>query len=411
MERLGPDPNVDFSFRKSHVAADGYEISLVDQFQKVRGDVSLEVERHLERVETSLERQKKSAQLGSFAVKEAAARAFYDTMLRPYLLKGTLHGGTKEKTFVPDQQYVDDFIHRLCEDGAASHMYVRLLQSRPGEQPNDTRVSFAALELLRTWSIRALIAKELGLNYGVNIIDETEAFDPGDAIGFTSDAVAQSHDAMARLLDENGVRDELFKIMRFDHQAKLYRGEERDELLGDEYDKKLITGIESTKQDLRLGIFSLNAIRAVMIHKLRRGDGFTNVSANTDMDYLSNFEPDEVAESLHISESFMSALEMREAAKRHVGQLGLQAAFPEFYGERVQMHTGISKSASRLSIQPNFKLLKGRLMTPGYSLPIYNGDATECLGLTSYNEHLSESYKVIYGPNGLPAALIKEDAM
>jgi hypothetical protein len=148
-----------------------------------------------------------------------------------------------------------------------------------------------------------------------------------------------------------------------------------------------------------------------MIHKLRHGDRFMNVSANTDLDYLTQFAENDIDESLLVSESFNSALEMRAAAKRHVGQAGLLAAFPEFYSGRQAFHWGISKKGDRVSMQPNFKVYKGRLVTPGYALPVYNEDGSEFLGLTSYAEHANGGRKVILGPNGLPAALIKEDAM
>lgn len=411
MERLLPPPDDEGGFRKSQSSTEGYSSALVNQFVEARGSIKPELERHLERAEQSLERNKKAARLGGFGIEQAAARAFYETMIRPYLLKGTLNGSSKEKTFAPDGTYVDDFVGRLCEGGAVSQMYIRLLQSRPGEAPTDSRVSFAAMELLRTWSIRALIAKELGLNYGVHIVDETEAFDHGDALGFTPDAVGESHNAMATLLDQYGLSEDTFAITPFSHQASLYRGADREAELGDEYDSLLEASIEKTKTDLRLGVFSLNAIRAVMIHKLRHGDAFTTVSANTDLDYLSDFAEGDVDESLLISESFNGALEMRAAAKRHVGQAGLMASFPEFYGDRATFHWGISKKGDRVSMQPNFKVYKGRLVTPGYALPIYSADGSECLGLTSYSEHANGGFRIILGPNGLPAALIKEDAM
>lgn len=408
MERLIPPPEGGFSR-----VSDGSEYApeLVKQFMEFRGDIKPELDRHIERAEISLERNKKAAQLGGYALEQAAARAFYETMVRPYLLKGTLHGGTKEKTFAPDKPYVDSFVESLCEGGAVSQMYIRLLQSRPGEAPADSRISFAALELIRTWGIRALVAKELGLEYGVHIIDETEAFDHGDELGFTSVAVGDSHDAMALLLNRFGLSEGAFKITPFSHQAGLYRGANRDSGLGGEYDALLGANTEKTRSDLRLGVFSLNAIRAVMIHKLRHGDRFTNVSANTDLNYLAQFDEKDVDESLLVSESFNSALEMRAAAKRHVGQTGLMAAFPEFYSNQTAFHWGISKKGDRVSMQPNFKTYKGRLVTPGYALPVYKDDGSECLGLTSYAEHVNDDHKVILGPNGQPAGLIKEGAM
>lgn len=411
MERLAPPPNIEGGFRKVSADSEDYAAALVQQFTEFRGDIAPDLNQHLERAEVSLERNEKAARLGGFAFEQAAARAFYETMIRPYLLKGTLNGDTKEKTFVPDGTYVDDFVERLCEGGAVSQMYIRLLQSRPGEVPADSRVSFAAMELVRTWGLRALVAKELGLNYGVQIIDETEAFDHGEELGFTAAAVSESHKAMTALLRQFGLSEEAFAITPFSRQAGLYRGAGRNAELGAEYDDLLEASIEKTRSDLRLGVFSLNAIRAVMVHKLRHGHRFTNVSANTDLDYLAQFTDADVNESLLVSESFNSALEMRTAAKRHVGQAGLMAAFPEFYNDRQAFHWGISKKGDRVSMQPNFKVHKGRLVTPGYALPIYNQDGNECLGLTSYSEHANDDFKVLLGPNGLPAGLVKEDAM
>ncbi len=116
-----------------------YGHRLVDDYWELRGGIDAEVAANLERAEPIIERHKKSAAMGKFATEQTAARAFYDVMVRPYLLKGTLTGATKEKTFSPDQTYIDDFVTKTLDEGVVSQMYIRLLQSRPGEKPSDSR--------------------------------------------------------------------------------------------------------------------------------------------------------------------------------------------------------------------------------------------------------------------------------
>jgi hypothetical protein len=383
-----------------------YSMRLVDDYLEFRGGIDAEVDEHLERAEQTVERHRKSASLGAFSIDEAAARAFYDTMIRPYLLKGKLNGDAKEKTFVPDKDYIDDFVSTLSQGSAVSQMYIRLLQSRPGEEPTDSRIGYGALELIRTWSVRTKVAAKLGLDYSVNIVDETEAFDHGEQLGFSKDAINDSYLAMGYLLDRYGISASEISITPFSRQASLYReGEAQDDVLTAKYEQLLEGNIEKTAEDLKTGIFSLSAIRAVMIHKLRHGDSFPNVSANRDFEYLSDFSKDDVDESLLVSESFNSALQMRQAAKQHIADVGLQAAFPEFFHDS-SFHWGISKKADRLSIQPNFKVHKGRLVTPGYALPLY-GEGQELMGLVSYTEHTNDGFETIHGPNDLPTALAK----
>lgn len=195
----------------------------------------------------------------------------------------------------------------------------------------------------------------------------------------------------------------------FSHQANLYRRPEQDSILASEYEQLVGYNLEKTRRDIWLGNFSLNAIRAVMIHKLRYGESFINVSSNTDLNYLSDFSHDDVDETLLISESFNSALQMRRAVKRYIGRMGLCVDFPEFFADRPLFHWGISKKAHRPFIQPNFKIYKGRLVSPGYALPVYSADTHECLGLTSYTEHSSGNFSVVIGPNGLPSALVERN--
>ncbi|MDB5186253.1 MAG: hypothetical protein JWL85_776 [Candidatus Saccharibacteria bacterium] len=386
-----------------------YGSHLVDDYWKMRGGIDDEVAAHLERVEPKMERHKKSATMGKFAVEEVAARAFYDIMVRPFLLKGNLNSSTKEKAFSPDEAYVDNFVASMLDNGAVSQMYIRLLQSRPGEKPTDSRIGYGALELLRTWAIRTRVAKKLGLDYSVNIVDETEAFDQGEQIGFTAEAITDSYDAMRYLLDRYGLGESDIRLTPFSNQASLYRGgENRDDDLAKEYEQLLESNIERTLEDIRLGVFSLSAIRVVMIHRLRHGDGFTSVSANRDFEYLTDFHQDNIDKTLSVSESFNSALQMRKAAKRHIGQAGLEGAFPEFFNNATVLHWGISKKGDRVSIQPNFKVYQGRLVTPGYALPVYGND-NQFLGLTSYSDHTTEGFDVVDGPNSLPTALIKRE--
>lgn len=407
---FGPDFSRDGDSATVKAQDGGYGPRLVDNYWKLRGGIDSEVAAHLDRVEPVMERHKKSANMGKFATEQVAARAFYDVLIRPYLLKGTLNSATKEKAFSPNQEYVDDFITKLLDGGATSQMYIRLLQSRPGEKPDDSRIGYGALELLRTWAIRTKVAGELDLDYAVNIVDETEAFDHAEQLGFTQEAVDDSYAAMSYLLDRYGLTEEDVRITPFSNQASLYRGHESlDEELAKEYDQLLEGNIEGTLEDIRMGVFSLSAIRVVMVHRLRYGEGFTSVSANRDFEYLKNFHRDDVDETLLVSESFNSALQMRKAARLHIGQRGLEAAFPEFFSDSALLHWGISKKADRLSIQPNFKVYKGRLVTPGYALPIYAEDGGQFAGLTSYSENISEDFNVINGPNDRPAGLIKRE--
>jgi len=386
----------------------GYARKLVDAFEKFRGGIEPEIAERLIEVKTSIERQKKAASLGSFAVEQATARAFFDTLVRPYLLKGNISRGSNKKTFVPDTTYKENFAKKLSDDGLIAQMYIRLLQSRPGEQPDDSRIGYGALELLRTWAIRLRVADEIGLDYSVNIVDETGAFDHGEQLGFTPEAMTDSYEAMELLLSGYGVKSGSLTITPFGHQASLYRGENAlDSTLMQEYERLLEANIKTTKGDLQQGIFSLGAIRAVMIHRLRYGDVFSNVSANRDFDYLTNFSPDDVDESLFISESFNGALQMRPAVKRRVGELGAQLQFPEFFSKQERLHWGISKKDDRLSIQPNFKAYKGQPVTLGYAIPVYSRDNGGFAGLTAYAEHSRGGFEVVNGPNELPVAVIE----
>ena len=175
-------------------------------------------------MEPILDKSVKRAKMGAYPKEEAFARAFYTGMIRPFLLRGTLQRESNEKTFAPDQTYVDGFSAAMSWQRVTSRMYVRLLQSRPGATQTDTRVSYGALEFLRTWAVRVRIAEELGLQYAVNIIDETSAFEPGGLLGFTPESIEESHHAMRIFIDSCRLPRSSLIVTPFSNQARLYRG-------------------------------------------------------------------------------------------------------------------------------------------------------------------------------------------
>lgn len=286
-------------------------------------------------------------------------------------------------------------------------MYIRLLQSRPGKLPEDSRITYGTLELLRTWSVRAKVAQTIGVNYDINMIDETTAFDHGDQLGFTAAAVDESYEAMSMLLAQYDITNNL-TISPFVHQTLFYRGETKQPELSAEYEGILSQNIRRTTDEIKVGSLSLSSIRAVMIQRLRHGDSFTTVGSNRDLSYLADFDSNDVAETIYISESFNSALQMRTFVRDHVESEGRETEYPEFFCRNALLKWGITKKADRLSIQPNFKMFRGRSVTPGYALPVYSEDK-KFEGLTHYSDQADTlSYAALKGPNGLPVALINK---
>lgn len=381
-----------------------FATELVDGFTSLRGGIDNEVDTYLDRVASAEKKHVRSAQMGKFAIEESAARAFYEVMIKPFLLKGNLDGSGTGKTFVPDEEYVDNFVSDLSTDGSTSQMYIRLLQSRPGMLPQDSRITYGTLELLRTWSIRAKVAQAAGVNYGINIVDETAAFDHGARLGFTPAALDDSYQAMNMLLAHYDVGDSL-TINSFAHQTPFYRGEMKQTDLGAKYEGILSQNIRRTTDEIKVGSLSLSSIRAVMIHRLRNGESFTTVGSNRDLGYLADFDRDDVEETISISESFNSALQMRPFVRERVEAEGREAEYPEFFCRNALVKWGITKKADRLSILPNFKSFRGRAVTPGYALPVYSEDS-KFQGLTYYSDQEDVfSYRAIEGPNRLPVAL------
>lgn len=387
------------NFRSSAFAKE-----LVNGFVSLRGSIDNEVDTYVERVASAEKKHVRSARMGKFAIEESAARAFYEVMIKPFVLKGNLDGSGTGKTFMPDEEYINNFVSGLSTGGVTSQMYIRLLQSRPGMLPEDSRITYGTLELLRTCAVRAKVAQATGVNYNINIVDETTAFDHGDQLGFTAVAVDESYEAMSMLLAQYDITNNL-TISPFVHQTLFYRGETKQPELSAEYEGILSQNIRRTTDEIKVGSLSLSSIRAVMIQRLRHGDSFTTVGSNRDLSYLADFDKDDVAETIYISESFNSALQMRTFVRDHVESEGRETEYPEFFCRNALLKWGITKKADRLSIQPNFKMFRGRSVTPGYALPVYSDDG-KFNGLTYYSDQAEAFFRTIEGPKSLPVALI-----
>ena len=196
--------------------------------------------------------------MGSIATNEINSRAFYDVALRPYFLKGRLSRGSDERVFVPDVNYYNDFINALANEGAELRMYVRLLQSRPGIEQNDTTVSYSTLEFLSSWISRIRAAHELGVNFATSIVDETQAFESGELLGFSEGNIFDSYaiiDKLKREMLKDNVSD--LKVTPFSNQGKLFREPTGISVLKDIYDNIIDEKISVTEQQLSSGVVIL----------------------------------------------------------------------------------------------------------------------------------------------------------
>lgn len=80
-----------------------FATELIEGFTNLRGGIDNEVDTYLDRIASAEKKHVRSAQMGKFALEESAARAFYEVIIKPFLLKGNLDGSGTGKTFVPDE--------------------------------------------------------------------------------------------------------------------------------------------------------------------------------------------------------------------------------------------------------------------------------------------------------------------
>ena len=108
--------------------------------------------------------------------------------------------------------------------------------------------------------------------------------------------------------------------------------------------------------------------------KLRAGDIFTSIHANSDFCYLDDFSEEEVRETLAMSESFFAALAMRPYVEDFLQtETSIdRATYPEYFSDKKIIPAGITKSAGRLSVHACMKQVSGQVHTPGYAIPAYN---------------------------------------
>ena len=382
---------------KTTAQSNDYARELVRSYLAFRRDILLDVALFLEQIERKVVEYDKAATMGSFSKDEISARSFYDVMIKPYILRGKLSRSTFEKTFRPDDSYVNTFIKHLSDDSASMRMYVRLLQSRPGEDQDDARIGYGVLEMLRAWAIRVLVARSLGLRFAVEIIDETLAFEKGHLLGFTHDSISDSYEAIKIYLESVNVLENELRIIHFSEQSQFYRGNTTNSELAHKYQTLKVTAVSETLAYIKSGVVNLRTIRVVALHKLRNRCSFASISSNTDLGYLASQDINEVYRTVELSESFFAALAMRDH-------------FPTDDGTPYTIRCGITKSAERLSIMGTFKCYKGELVTPGYGIPLYD-DAHNFLGLGGYSfvNNAEIVKKVCYGPSGRACALIIHD--
>ena len=384
----------------------------VDAFLDMRKDgIEEDTKVILDRIIPIRKKYETAARMGSIATNEINSRAFYDVALRPYFLKGRLSRGSDERVFVPDVNYYNNFINALTNEGAELRMYVRLLQSRPGIEQNDTTVSYSTLEFLSSWISRIQAAHELGVNFATSIVDETQAFESGELLGFSEGNIFDSYaiiDKLKREMLKDNVSD--LKVTPFSNQGRLFREPTGISVLKDIYDNIIDEKISVTEQQLSSGAVNLDTLRVVALQKLRAGDIFTSIHANSDFCYLDDFSEEEVHETLAMSESFFAALAMRPYVEDFLQtETSIdRAAYPEYFSDKKIIPAGITKSAGRLSVHACMKQVSGQVHTPGYAIPAYNSK-DKFLGLLNYTEVYNRKYDLINADTDLPEGVRQRD--
>lgn len=373
--------------------ADCYAQRLIYDFNSFRAPADDLVDLYAEDIMRKVEILSRS---GAVNTENSYALAFYNTMIKPYILRGKVPGDVSKKVFRVEGGQLECILDSMAGGGVTLRMYVRLLQSRPGEAQIDTRIGYGVLEFLRGWSIKTRVASLIGLDFKVEIIDETEAFEGGHLLGFTEKSIEDSHEAVSVYL--RSVRAEgLVSVSRFNIHSRYYRGPDADSEALALYKALKQEGVDRSMQAISRGVRNIYTCRVAVIHKLMFGRGFSSIISDENLQYIRSCDVKSVKTAAEISESFFAALAMRPH----------QDPFDDASGSRYILRGGITKSDERLSISGYDRLHRGLLITPGYGLPLYR-DGRTFLGMVRYSEVQNDGYKKIYNHCGKVTGLVAD---
>lgn len=327
------------------------------------------------------------------------AGSFFTKLIKPWLASGS-------DVYKPSIDDVIKFCSKLTTGVDIIFYYAFSKTQSPGRTGSpDWKIDFAELEMLNYWYYVLLVAKRLGFDLRIILVDETPALPFDEYLGLKEEDLKTNQELFADFLafNENppiiyrSLLDSVFSPLG-ESFPQLYE-RRREEVLG-MLEQQLSNNVISP-ETIRIATFldclpesTLNHFKInpehleQIIYSFKRGEFNPLLSIDQELlNYLIN-----------LTAHFASIMSLRSAARDMVIANGWLEKYPEYSDNRI--YGGVTRSLRRWSFLPNPKRFNGKTVNPMHGLAIYDKEGN-FLGVCP-RRNLPPEARIIYWQNKKP---------
>lgn len=385
--------------RENNLATEQHRLMIESYFQIAEGNnihliPNPEIDRLVSDVQGLSERCPKGSIPYRLGEEYRLPGAFYSKLIRPYL------PDTRD-AFRPN----DDDIRQFCEGlraGVNIVLYYAFSKtSSPGRTGSpDWKVDFAEFEMLKNYFLLTEVARQLGLNLGIIIVDETPILQEQEELGIKKDDISFNQQVFELYRSLSGGR----LIYRpIDESVGGPLGVDFDQFYNKIY-PSIIIQIEDdirsrrlTPEIIRMGVFidilPLSTLEKYNLNPDQARQFYESLKSG-DFGILDSLPSDLVTKLISLTAHTKSIMELRKEAGQRVREERLTSLYPE-YGDTI--YGGVTRSAKRWSFLPLPTRWNGRTVNPMHGLAVYKEDG-DFMGVCPKRE-LPANAEIIYYPN------------
>lgn len=316
------------------------------------------------------------------------ATAFYAAHIVPMIAKGS-------DVYKPTDSEIFQLCHQLAKgEPVQLVMYYALSKTRSPKRTGspDTVIDAAEIEMLKNYSSMVLLSRELGLNFSMVIVDETDALPLGMPLGMSQVDKEINTRLVQDYLRANNVNDRVI-IRSLADSVMAPLGADFAPLHAARYEENLT----SIRTAILSGEKSAETVRLIVFLDCMPDEGLVSMGVNPEdvaslrtslqsVEDLGNLPASVLNTLTHLTAHFKATMDLRAEASARVSANNWQDRFPEYDTEK-RFYGGITRSKTRWSFIPHPKKNMGRVVNPMHGLALYReNDGHRYLGNTGYQE-------------------------
>lgn len=305
------------------------------------------------------------------------AGGFYSRIIKPWLASGN-------DSYKPRIDEIIEFSKKLLSGVDIVFYYAFSKTQSPGRTGSpDCKIDFAEFEMLKHWVYVSSVARKLGFDLRIILVDETPALPFDEYLGLKEEDLKTNQKLFADFLALYGNPPIIYRSLLDsvssplgDSFSGLYEGRQKEIL--ETINKDLLNNVINAKT-IKILTF-LDCLPETTLKKFEMTtEGVKKIISSfkeKDFNPLLAINQELLNYLINLTARFDSLMSLREKARDEVLANGLLEEYPEY--SDIRIYGGVTRSLSRWSFLPHPIKFNGKTVNPMHGLAIYNNGGNFC---------------------------------